>query len=1235
MNKNFSTLGKISRLFLLVLLFCVAGLANAQTFTVGNLNYSLNSDGASVTVTGHVDGTAATGELVIPESVELYGVEYPVTKIGIKAFYNCQNLTGSLVIPNSVEIIDQSAFNNCTGMTGSLLIGNSVKTIDYRAFYNCGFTGTLTIPESVTYIEEKVFYNCNFTSLEYNAINCSTDYSEWSNGEIGHWHDGLNSLTSLTIGENVQIIPNNFLRDFTSQVTHQLVIPNSVVSIGTNAFNGCSGFSGSLTIPNSVTTIGDNAFINCSGLSGTLTIGFSVANIGNTAFFGACEGFTSYVILPDTPPTLGNNAFASANYAAPVSVHCGSLEVYQNATGWNTFTNMHEFNTCLWSVVVNVEMSYGGLVTGAGTYQQGQFCTLVATPNEGYSFVNWTENGEVLSADETISFAVTSDRIIVANFIYEYAVAIGLTGMTTYQYLPGYTYYNYSLSYQIYTADEINAIGEIGKLAFFNSGNYSITRNYDIYLAHTDKTTINNSSDLIAVTTSDRVFSGRVTMTSGDWTTITFNQPFDYNGTSNLMLIVDDNTNTWISYDHGIRCRVFTSNSGNYQAAFIYGNSNYDPTNPTYSSCTTYKNQVIFGFTSEPSYIVSATVNPAESGWVTGNGTYQFGESCTVTATANEGYAFLNWTENGEVVSTNAAYTFTVESGRALVANFRSIANHWTPESSGYSDNMGLTGIIQIDGVVQSTEALEVGAFCGTECRGAQKASFFPPTNSYIVVLTIYGNSGDNITFKLYDHDSEQELELISPSTVVFNTDGYGTPMAPYVLNFTSTVTIAATVTPAGAGTVTGTGEYFPGDNCTLTATANAGYQFKNWTLGGVEVSTNSTYAFTVDEAAEYVASFQYAHTRALVSGWNWYSTYIELNGTNGLEMLENSMGAAGIRIQGRNGYTERYDYQGTSTWYGTLTSIANEQMYKVRTNAVCNAVMIGDAALAANHPITINKGWNWIGYPVNQSVSVSAAMGGFTPEADDIIKGRNGYSTYISYPGYTMWYGTLNTMEPGNGYMYKSNSNTAKSLVFQVGAKADVVANITPENNVFVPNDAEFADNMTVTAVVDIEGEELRSESYELSAFVNDECRGSVKLMYVEPLDRYVAFLTVFGEDAESIRFVLTDGNETRISDNTMAYSPDAIVGTLSKPATIQFGSASTSDDVLIYPNPSSDVFNVSCEGIRRVEVMNAFGQVVSSKETNSGKVQIDLSDKAAGTYVLRIYTDNGVEMRKIIKNK
>lgn len=71
-----------------------------------------------------------------------------------------------------------------------------------------------------------------------------------------------------------------------------------------------------------------------------------------------------------------------------------------------------------------------------------------------------------------------------------------------------------------------------------------------------------------------------------------------------------------------------------------------------------------------PSYSINATVNPATSGSVAGTGTKQEGSTCTLVATPAEGKVFLNWTENGQTVSTSATYSFTVERARNLVANF-------------------------------------------------------------------------------------------------------------------------------------------------------------------------------------------------------------------------------------------------------------------------------------------------------------------------------------------------------------------------------------------------------------------------------------------------------------------------------------------------------------------------------------------------------------------------------------
>lgn len=108
-------LKRATRVALLVLLLSAAGMTNAlaQSFTVGNLNYTLNGNGA--TVTGHVDGTEATGSLVIPESVTYNGTAYPVTAIGSFAFDGCYGFT-SLTIGNSVTSINSYAFYGCSSI---------------------------------------------------------------------------------------------------------------------------------------------------------------------------------------------------------------------------------------------------------------------------------------------------------------------------------------------------------------------------------------------------------------------------------------------------------------------------------------------------------------------------------------------------------------------------------------------------------------------------------------------------------------------------------------------------------------------------------------------------------------------------------------------------------------------------------------------------------------------------------------------------------------------------------------------------------------------------------------------------------------------------------------------------------------------------------------------------------------------------------------------------------------
>ena len=381
-------------------------------------------------------------------------------------------------------------------------------------------------------------------------------------------------------------------------------------------------------------------------------------------------------------------------------------------------------------------------------------------------------------------------------------------------------------------------------------------------------------------------------------------------------------------------------------------------------------------------------------------------------------------------------------------------------------------------------------------------------------------------------------------------------------------------------------------------------------------------------------------HTTALVEDWNWWSTYIELNNVDGLQMLETTLGNDGQIISSQaDGYTYFYGQQ--YGWYGSLTSINNEKMYKIKTTAATSASMRGYVADASEHPITVVPGWTYIGFIRDEQVAVSEALADLTASEGDIIKSQEAFSTYYGEYG---WYGSLNNLEPGKGYLYLSNNSENSTFTYPVSSKADFDENMTSENNHWVANVKGYPSNMTVIAVVELDGVEISSDDYELAVFANNECRGSVRLMWVEPMQRYAAMLTVAGEEVEDLYFGLynaTTGDVTYDAGQSLTFSSDAVIGTGKTPLVVSFrgmdGMEELGNAIKAYPNPVNrgEELRIDMPGYDKqvsVEVVNTLGTVVMSSRM-SGSQHTIIVPETPGVYTLRIVaSDNVVVCRKLI---
>jgi hypothetical protein len=375
-----------------------------------------------------------------------------------------------------------------------------------------------------------------------------------------------------------------------------------------------------------------------------------------------------------------------------------------------------------------------------------------------------------------------------------------------------------------------------------------------------------------------------------------------------------------------------------------------------------------------------------------------------------------------------------------------------------------------------------------------------------------------------------------------------------------------------------------------------------------------------------------------LKQGWNWISTNVTNTQPTLINQFKIGMEAAGIQLKSRTGYI---DYA-NSTWVGNDFDLNQTAMYMLKTNQAKTLKIVGATAKPADFAMVINPLWNWIGYVPQFVTPVKDALAGLAVSDGDQIKSQIGFASYSN----GAWYGSLQYMLPGLGYMYKSMNSAA--TVFNYPSQYFASSKISKQDENTYPmkwvvDQNKYQMSMTVTGAVSIDNTEVTNSNMQVAVFVGDECRGISTLKYVDTYQRHMAFLMIWGnsEDVNSkITFRSFDptNNQEMTSAESLSFVPDNITGSPANPYKINYIISRTDNvnlnSLKVYPNPVIDIlhFVSTTDMIEEIEIVDNLGRVLMSDyKLNKNVLHVD--KLVPGIYTLRIKSNGKINNQLFIK--
>ena len=780
-----------------------------------------------------------------------------ITSIGSKAFFNCNNIN-SLNIDSAFVFIGSNAFTSCDNIT-SLNFNDITIFIGDSSFLDCDQLVNINLGNSAVQIGNSSFADCD------NIITIDFDNTSVTIGDGAFM--GCDRLVNVNLGDSAISIGNSAFKDCFRLNSVQM--GNSVTHIGNSAFEGCVR----LPFPklsNALTTIGDSAFKGCNLFSGEITIPAEVDSIGDYAFSG-CSGVTSLNMKPLNPPIIFVHTFDSISINIPVYVPCGRVLNYYVTNYWENFPNILEAQP------FEVEVSSNNNAMGTATVTSAPTCSnheaiIAATANEGFHFHSWNDgnqlNPRVIAVEQDTSFTAIFAVNQINAVINSSDISMGTaTGSGVYSYnsvitataIPNNNYHFLRWSDgNTQNPRYIPATEDITLTAIFVSNVSTIT-------------VASNNSDMgTAIGSGLYFYQQQISIMANPNYGYHFVAWNDGNTQNPRQLIVNCDTSFVATFAPNIyavsinslnNVMGYTSGSGNYtynsQMSFS-ATANYgyhftqwndgvsqNPRTLTVTQDTSFTAQFAAN-----SYAVTVTANDPVMGSAFGAGSFTYNTQTVISATANYGYHFVQWsdgvTDNPRMITvTNSAeyeaqfainfYTITVGSNNPAIGtasgggtyNYNSIINlvatpnygyHFTQWSDGNTDNPRTITVIQ-NGTY--TAQFAINSYAVTVAGNDPAMGTVSGTGSYI-----YNNTATISASPYYGYHFTQwnDGNTDNPRTFVVTQD------VTYTAQFDfNTYTISTYSNDITIGYVTGGGTYNYNSIVALTAVPSEHYHFVQW----------------------------------------------------------------------------------------------------------------------------------------------------------------------------------------------------------------------------------------------------------------------------------------------------------------------------------------------------------------------------------------------------------------------